>query len=211
MCKSNNDSSTPRLKSGSEPFRIYGVETDFTLRNYWQWSASDLLSNTQRGVIAEFLVAKSLGLTNSLRREWGWYDLETTDGNKIEVKCAAYYQSWKQERPSDIRFDIAPRKLFWDPKTNRSHAYPKPKRPSEVYVFCLLGSPEETNPDPLCIDQWKFFVIDTKSLNRGVLPMQRTIGLRPLRNLVKQETNCCETEYRDIYDTVKQMINSRES
>lgn len=211
MENSNNSSSTPLLKSGSEPFRIYGVKTDFTLSNYWQWSASDLLSNTQRGVIAEFLVAKCLGLTALPRREWAWYDLETMEGKKIEVKSAAYRQSWRQKSPSDIRFDIAPRKQIWDPSTNKSHEFPEPRRPSDVYVFCLLGCPEEKNPDPLCIDQWKFYVINTKSLNSWVLPMQRTIGLRPLRNLVKQKTNRCETEYCNLYDMVKKLVNPRDS
>jgi len=64
-----------------------------TLGDYWQWSGSSLLDNTECGIVAEFLVALALGLTESPRLEWASFDLETAVGAKIEVKSAAYLQS----------------------------------------------------------------------------------------------------------------------
>jgi hypothetical protein len=66
-----------------------------TLLDFWQWAYSDLLSNTNRGRLAEFIVARalSLGLTD-VRIEWDAVDLVTPTGVKVEVKSAAYLQSW---------------------------------------------------------------------------------------------------------------------
>jgi hypothetical protein len=49
-------------------------------------TASDLVSNSTRGVLAEFIVARALGLDTGVRTEWQAFDLETASGKKIEVK-----------------------------------------------------------------------------------------------------------------------------
>ena len=209
MSTSNIDRPPPGLKSGSESFQESGDSAGFTVIDYWQWSGSDLLSNTQRGVVAEFLVAKALEVTMSPRLEWGWYDLKTRGGIKVEVKSASYYQSWPQERASAIQFDIAPRKSFWDPKTNESNEFSEPTRLSDVYVFCLLGCPEQPNPNPLDLDQWTFFVIDTGSLNREV-PLQKTIRLSPLKTLLR-ETKGREVKYPNLSVEITKLAKPRKS
>ena len=55
------------------------------------------MDNTARGTLAEFLVAAALGLLDTPRLEWDSYDLKTRTGVTIEVKSAAYIQSWKQD------------------------------------------------------------------------------------------------------------------
>jgi hypothetical protein len=58
---------------------------------------SDILTNTSRGIFAEFLVAKALGVVEGVRPT-GWNDFDLSyDGWKIEVKASAYVQSWHQE------------------------------------------------------------------------------------------------------------------
>ena len=203
--KTANIDHPPRLRSCRETFKVRGESAGFSLSDYWKWSGSDLLSNAQRGVIAEFLVAKVLGVSHSPRLEWGWYDLETTDKKKIEVKSAAYYQSWPQDKPSEIRFDIAPRKWFWDPVTNKSESVETPERRSDAYVFCLLGDPADLNPDPLVLDQWSFYVIRTCSIN-GLLELQKTIGLEPLRKLVREETGRCAVSYPGLAGVVTEQL-----
>lgn len=193
------------FKCGSECFLVRIEPAGFTLLDYWQWSGSDLLSNTQRGVIAEFLVAKALGVANTPRLEWGWYDLATSTGQKIEVKSAAYHQSWPQKRPSDIRFNIAPAKWLWDPDTNTSTFHEKPARASDAYVFCLLGSLEHTEPDPLDLDQWTFYVIRTKDLDSAV-GKQKTLGIRPLKTLINRVTGRCEVGYQDLRSEIEQVL-----
>ena len=194
-----------RFKTGNECFQVQGKPTNFTLFDYWQWSGSDLLSNTQRGAIAEFLVAKGLGVAYTPRLEWGWYDLATATGKKIEVKSAANHQSWSQERPSDIRFNIAPAKWLWDPHTNTTTYHEKPVRASDAYVFCLLGSLKRMKPDPLDLDQWTFYVIRTKDLDFEV-GSQKTIGIRPLKTLIDRVTMSCEVGYNDLRSVIEQMF-----
>src|SRR5262245_56184857 len=84
---------------------------------FWKWAYSDFLSNAQRGVLAEYIVARSLGCTDRGRVEWDAYDLDAGPGLKIEVKSAAYVQSWSQKDLSLIRFDIA-HKRSWYSETN---------------------------------------------------------------------------------------------
>lgn len=42
---------------------------------FWKWAFSDFLSNTLRGVLAEFIVATALGCAHRPRTEWDAYDL----------------------------------------------------------------------------------------------------------------------------------------
>jgi hypothetical protein len=66
----------PRLiahrKSGLESFHRDGEARAFDLKGFWAWSASDLVSNANRGILAEYIVAQSLGCLgpHAVRKEW---------------------------------------------------------------------------------------------------------------------------------------------
>ncbi len=168
-------------KTGKENFRSGGEDISIGLKEFWSWSYSDLLNNVSRGVLAEFLVAHALGVVKgNTRKEWHPVDLESKTGIKIEVKSAAYIQSWKQKTFSRIEFGIAPT-LGWDGQTNKWSS--EKKRHSDVYVFCLLGEKiKDKIPDPSDIDQWKFYVISTRKLceEQGE---QKRISLNMLKEL----------------------------
>ncbi|MCK9463071.1 MAG: hypothetical protein M0R80_25900 [Proteobacteria bacterium] len=166
--------------TGNEPFTSDGTELPFRLQDFWRWSASDLLSNALRGVLAEFIVARALGIDDDgVRSEWDAVDLRMPDGLTIEVKSAAYLQSWQQPRPSAIRFDIGPAKAPWDARTNATGA---PGRTADVYVFCLFTEREQARANPLDLDQWEFRVLPTRMLDDRV-GTQKTIGLAGLARL----------------------------
>jgi len=38
----------------------------YTLRDFWAWAYSDLIGNTERGRLAEFIVAMALGITEGI-------------------------------------------------------------------------------------------------------------------------------------------------
>jgi hypothetical protein len=78
-------------KSGDERFEGSAAPPGLTLADFWSWSASDLVSNATRGVLAEYIVASALGLAyqREVRAQWDAFDL-LFDGIKIEVKSAAY-------------------------------------------------------------------------------------------------------------------------
>jgi hypothetical protein len=55
---------------------------------FWSWAYSDVLSNVNRSIFAEFLVASALELTHEPRVEWDAVDLRY-HGHGIEVRSAA--------------------------------------------------------------------------------------------------------------------------
>lgn len=183
----------PRRRTGRERFHVGGQHLPVDVTQFWSWSASDLLSNTLRGRLAEFIVATALGRADGIRQEWDDVDLRLADGTSVEVKSAAYVQSWQQREPSKIRFDIAPT-LGWDAETNVTSD--EVERRATVYVFCLLGAPDRLDVDPLDLGQWRFFVLPTRVLDAR-LPGQKKIRLAPLLRL--GPTEC---EYSALAATV---------
>lgn len=174
-----------RRKTGREPFISEGSARDFDLLDYWQWANSDLVSNVTRGVLAEYIVARAVGSpTDGVRDEWAPYDLESPDGIKLEVKSAAFVQSWWQPRFSSVRFGTK-KTLSWDPETN---TYGKePTRAADVYVFALLGHKDYDTIDPLNLDQWTFYVLPTAELDERE-DSQRSISLPALAKLASPVT-----------------------
>jgi hypothetical protein len=176
----NLDRMAVRRRIGSEPFTDGEDNLKFDLLGFWQWSASDLVSNTTRGVLAEYLVARALGIdVSGVRDGWAAYDLRTPAGIKVEVKSAAYLQSWHQRKPSIVSF-LIPRTRAWDPDTNRLD--PEPKRQADVYVFAVLAHAQKSTLNPCDVSQWEFHVLPTLVLNERTRS-QHSITLRTLMRL----------------------------
>ncbi|HAK96025.1 MAG TPA: hypothetical protein DCM87_13795 [Planctomycetes bacterium] len=147
--------------------------------DFWAWSTSDLLDNTARGVLAEFLVGLAVGAPlDGVREEWAPFDLEA-DGIKIEVKSAAYVQRWTQRKLSSIVFRV-PKTLPWDADAGTSGT--EPGRQADVYVFALLGHRDKSTIDPLNVAQWEFYALSRKTLDER-RRSQHSITLRSLRSL----------------------------
>jgi hypothetical protein len=149
--------------------------TSLDKQEFLAWAYDDLLTNTTRGVLAEYIVATALGIRDTTRVEWDQYDLEI-DGVKVEVKSAAYVQTWKQSQLSKIVFGIRPA-MGWDARTDTYAT--SAQRSADVYVFCLLACEDRDLINPLEVVQWKFYVLPQSELDRN-MPEQKTIGLGPL-------------------------------
>jgi len=166
-------------KSGDEKFYCAGKNLDIDLLSFWQWSASDLVNNTMRGILAEYIVGTALNLTNGVRTEWDAFDLLTKDGIKIEVKSAAYLQSWAHKKLSDIKFSIRQTKLLDAPTKELASEL---KRRADIYVFCILHHQEQESLNPLNLEQWTFYILPSSTLNE-TFPTQKTLGLSSLLKL----------------------------
>ncbi|MCY4382110.1 MAG: hypothetical protein OXE44_03040 [Nitrospinae bacterium] len=177
-------------KTGSEPFRERGSALGFSVFDFWRWSSSDLVGNTARGILAEFIVARALEIPTEkeVRDEWAPFDLETPDGIKIEVKSAAYVQSWEQARFSRISFGT-PRTRAWDPESGLLAS--EPKRQADVYVFALFAR-QEVPIDPLELDQWKFYALSTAKLDE-----RKSLSLSALEGLASP------VAYYELADAVR--------
>ena len=168
----------------------------FTLTDFWQWALSDLVENRNRGILAEFIVMKALGIKEATRLEWNNYDLKTTEGITIEVKSAAYFQTWKQSKPSSIVFNIAPTKAILE----NNHFAKEAKRQADIYIFCLLNITEiDKEIKPMNLDQWLFYLVQTKELNKR-LKNQKTLSLSTLKTL-----NYIECSYNNLKESFKQI------
>lgn len=166
-------------KNDEETFSLSGNPLDLGLSAFWQWSASDLVSNATRGVLAEFLVASALGLAGGVRAEWDAFDILLADGTRIEVKSATYLQSWAHAKLSNVTFSIRPT-FAWSSQTNQLSS--ELLRQADIYVFCLLIHQEKTTLDPMKIEQWGFYLLRSAVLDER-FPTQKTIGLSSLLKL----------------------------
>jgi hypothetical protein len=154
-----------------------GVTMTPTVLDFWRWSSSDLLSNAMRGVLAEFIVGTALGcVAGTVREEWDAADLRTPEGLRVEIKSAAYVQSWHQTGPSAITFGIQPTQ-GWDANTNLTS---ERKRQADVYVFALFHHRDKQSADPLDLEQWTFLVLATTALN-AAFGEQKSVALGSLR------------------------------
>jgi len=120
----------------------------------------------------------------------------TRENIKIEIKSAAYLQTWFQRAHSSISFDIGQTRAY-DSFTNQYE--PEIKRQADIYVFCLLHFKDKTNLNPMNLDQWEFYILPTSVLNEKHLN-QRKIGLSSLLKL-----NPRKAKYEEIADCVKNL------
>ncbi len=184
------------LKTGEEPLCFKNKSLNFTLLDFWKWSVSDILSNATRGRLAEFIVATAMGIdVTNVREEWDAYDLITSNGIKLEIKSAAYIQSWYQQVFSKISFSI---KLAhcWNTETNKLSV--TAKRHADVYVFCLLKHEDKKTINPLNLDHWDFYVLSTTEIN-NYTRSQRSITLKSLQRLTQVV----------VYDEIKNAVQSK--
>lgn len=189
-----------KIKSGKEYLKFKSKKLSFNLCDFWKWSVSDLLSNATRGKLAEFIVATATNINlNIPREEWAAYDLVTPDNIKIEVKSAAYIQSWHQDHLSNILFSIKP-SLYWDSKTNKQSKIKG--RYVDVYVMCLLFNKNQKDIDPLDLNQWKFYVLSVDEIN-NYKRSQLSITLKSLESLTKAVSyNQLCSEIKNKYKTI---------
>lgn len=200
-----------KQRSGGERLTFNGTPTGRLLGDYWAWNSSDLLVNTERGSFSEFIVSAALGLDLSgTKEDWGPYDVsfpyqwvrgtERRDEVRIEVKSAAYLQSWERDKLSSIIFSIRPARA-WDPRVGY---YGDLKRQSDLYVFCLYAQTDRAKADPLALDDWTFYILPTERLDQRCGD-QKTIGLKSLLAL-----GPIETDFGGIRTSVIRCVQSGE-
>jgi hypothetical protein len=152
------------------------VGFDATVQEFWRFALGDLRMNNARGYLAEFIVAKALGIGNLRRIEWDAYDL-LWEGITVEVKSSAYLQAWDQRRISTIQF-TGLKGTRWHPRHDLD---PLGRRYNAmVYVFCVQTATDHERYEPLALDQWTFYVVDRAKL---VALDQKSVGLARVKQL----------------------------
>jgi hypothetical protein len=153
--------------------RFAGV--DATVDEYWSWAHSDLRDNTERGVLAEFLVARAVGSTQKLRVSWDNYDVLTPEGTRIEVKASAYLQSWTQKQHSQLIFGRLSG-LEFDASRNEFGSERRVR--ADVFVFCVQTERNPAAYDALDTAKWEFYVVGADTIRAAGT---RTVGMNWVR------------------------------
>ncbi|MDM5339047.1 hypothetical protein QUF84_17700 [Fictibacillus enclensis] len=170
--------------------------TEFNISDFWSWGFSDILTNSLRGVFAEFLVGSTLDVLHQPRIEWDAYDLMYKD-KKIEVKSAAYIQSWHEGQYSKISFGIEAKRAYnYETRTYTT----EPIRNADLYVFCLLYEKDANLIDVLNTEQWHFYIVQTTVLNT-LFPLQKRISLSTLEKVTQP------VAFTEIKETIDLAIN----
>lgn len=147
---------------------------DATVSEFWRWAFSDLREIITRGVLAEFLVARALGDSRPIRSAWDNYDIETPDGTTVEVKSAAYLQSWPQKQLSRITFSgLTGRR--WNPESGYSG---EREVRADVFVFAVHTCRDPDSYDTLALGQWELWVAPAYVIAQAGV---RSVGLTFLR------------------------------
>lgn len=172
---------TVARRTGSERFIAGDRDLGWSLLDFWQWSGSDLVANTSRGVVAEYLVGLALGCDMTLVRDpWAPFDLcFAAGGTTVEVKSAAYLQTWHQRRLSTISF-MARATHAWEADSGSYASLAK--RQADVYVFALLAHRDKASLNPMDASQWEFYVVGSTLLNER-MRTRRTTGLSTVQRL----------------------------
>lgn len=186
-------------KTGSE--EILGSTSKNTLLNFWQWAYSDIVGNTERGSLAEYLVALACNIDQKVRVSWDSYDLEFPNGVKIEVKSSAYLQSWKQKEYSKPIFGIRKTKS-WDYIENLYRE--EIKRQADVYVFALLSHKQMETLNPLDTSQWEFYILKTELIDHEMKD-RKQISLEKIKEL-----NALKSSFSELKDNILGLVQGKQ-
>lgn len=192
----------PLLKqrlSPDEPFTLDRApfHSDVTVGNFWAWALSDLQDNTNRGTLAEYLVATALGVSLRVRESWANWDIETDDGIRVEVKASGFLQSWPQSRLSQIRFGNLTGRT-WDPETGAFSEMRSLR--ADVYVFAVQMVEQHETFDPLDLDQWRFWVASREAMSSL---NTRSVSLTAVRRVA-----LADVTFRGLAEAIRQCPGS---
>lgn len=184
---------------GTEKFEFDGKELGFDFKDFWQFHFSNIYDLQDK--IAEFIVAKALGINEAQNVEyWTLWDISYR-GKRIEVKETSYYHSFNAEgKVSNIRtFSIAKANGAYDAQVSGNTDF---CRQNDVYVFCLNKGDTKASAYPLNLDNWDFFVVPTSFLNENC-ENQKTISLNRIKSFGFKALT-----YGEIKGEVDKIINS---
>ena len=154
----------------------------FGICDFWQWAYGNLLDNTKRGALAEYIVQRALAMDTSVTQaDWGAYDIFYR-GQRIEVKSSAYIQAWNldNDKISDIIFSIRDTHA-WDEQTLK---YSEEQiKNNDIYIFAVYEEKDKTTTDISDLSKWGFYVVKTTILDSH-FPKQKTISLSSLKRKI---------------------------
>jgi hypothetical protein len=148
-----------------------------SVQDFWKWAYADLCDDDVKGVYAEWIVEKLLGVESPRRIAWANSDIITPGGTRIEVKSTAHWQTWKflDERG---QLELVPKHMprageagirFGGLKARDSTSVDWSKAPtfkSGLYVFAFQKERTIEKWNALDLSQWEFFLVKASDLEQ---------------------------------------------
>ena len=214
MSQNNNDKNALVERKGDEKIVCGKDELGYTMCDFWRWAYSNIEFNMNRGTFADFLVRCALEKGGVKTREvigtgFESYDLEGPDLDnpklklkqaRIEVKSAAYIQTWRDKPSKKISFGISKARVK-DENGDYKKASPK-RRNNDLYVFCLYKA-QSNGENIMDVSKWDFYVYPTYKINENPsLEGNNTISKARLEKLGVKPVS-----FRDLCDTIKKTVD----
>ena len=168
---------------------LFKDKEQFSVLDFWRYAYSQLKGLGD--IIAEFLVAKALGINKAENvNYWTAYDMAYRN-KRIEVKATSYVHPWSTKIAKVRTFSVEPTSnSYWGNSEDGVNGGKERSRQSEVYVFCLNSNQDIQNSDPLKVDNWEFCVVPTFVINNYCSsygnPDQKKINLNVVKTLAKR-------------------------
>ena len=148
---------------------------DASLLDFWKWAFSDLCDDDLKGILAEWIVLKLLGISSDRRVSWANHDIIKAGKVKIEVKASSYWQSWKlldgtgALRPTPLSPVSSDKQIrFVGLKARNSDGILKdsdlPDFKSDVYIFAFQHEKQIERWNAMDLSQWEFYALPVSAL-----------------------------------------------
>ena len=161
----------PQSIDPATPFTLDGRPTGDTVAGFWAWAYSGLIDNKNRGVLAEFIVAKALGIETPAHDPWGTHDLTSTAGTAVEVKSAGHLQAWNQRQLTrPVWQSLLSRQSETTAEGGWSLAEGRTAK-GDIFVLCLFTATDHADANPLNLDQWAFWLVPGSEITTGTLAL----------------------------------------
>ena len=164
---------------GNEKFLFKNENLNFDFSDFWRFQYSNVYS--LHGEIAEFIVARAVGVTEAQNSAyWTLWDITYRD-IKIEVKATAYYHLWNDEAKISKQrtFGITKANGAYDSSVCGNNEF---CRQNDIYVFCLNTGDTRDTSYPLNLNNWEFYIIPTAVINEKC-GNNKTISLGKIKKL----------------------------
>ena len=183
------------LLTGQEPFTLGGNSIGFSVLDYWRFQHSNIWASQSE--IAEFIVAKALGQEQPYNKNgWTLWDMNYR-GKRIEVKETGYYHSWRKDGKVSKRRTYSITEAYSIYKNPDSGS----NRQNDIYVFCLNTGKTKEESNPLALENWRFWVVPTSTINR-LCGDNKTISLGRVKKITGLKEGLGYDELRGTVDKV---------
>ncbi len=190
------------------------LPNDASLLNFWEWAFGDQCDDDIKGIFAEWMVGKLLGIASRRRVSWADSDIILANQIRVEVKASACWQSWKLVNEDGTRKPL-PNIATLDPKRVRfgglqaktavspALAGDRKRFKSDVYVFCMHTQIDPSAWQAWDLAQWEFYVMTRDEL--AGLNIGSGITLATLRKnrppMTAREFQCYAKEFLTALST----------